>query len=277
MTADRPFYIYCHTSPSGKRYIGQTCQSPNLRWSHGHGYRGQPYFSRAIAKYGWDNFDHQILCVVHSKKMADLFEQHYIAKYDTFDGNHGYNLTKGGGGCLGHKPSDAERAALSDRMRGREVSDESRRKISESLKEGYRTGRITPPTHSEEALKRMSEERKGEGNPMYGRHHTPEAIASMTEKRTGMKRSEEARRNISEARYKSEKIKRRQVDQFDLDGNYIATYASIKEAADTVGDFTSCIGSCCRGKMRRSKQYRWRYHEDTVFAFEAIREGRLSA
>ena len=276
MTADRPFYIYCHTSPNGKRYIGQTCQKPSVRWSDGRGYGNNEYFTRAINKYGWDNFDHQILCVVHSKKVADLFEQHYIAKFNTFNGE-GYNLTKGGGGRVGYKMSDAERAALGDRSRGRELSAESRRKISESLKEGYRTGRIAPPTHSEEALKRMSEERKGEGNPMYGRHHTPEAIASMIEKRTGRKRSEETRRHISEARYKSEKIKRRQVDQFDLDGNYIATYASIKEAADAVGDFSSCIGSCCKGKMRRSKQYRWRYHEDTEFAFEAIREGRLSA
>jgi len=275
--AERPFYIYCHTAPNGKRYIGQTCQKPEVRWSRGNGYRDQGHFRRAIEKYGWDNFNHEILCVVHYKRVADLFEQHYIAKYDTFKSEHGYNLTKGGGGTVGRKMSEEERKQLGDRMRGREVSEETRRRLSEVLKEGYRTGCISPPVQSEETLMRMSVERTGDGNPMYGKHHTQDAIAKIVARHKGAKRSEETKRRISESRFRSNKIKRRKVDQFDLEGNFIATYPSIKDAAQSVGDFESSIGSCCRGKARRSKQYRWRYHEDKEFAYEAIREGRLAS
>lgn len=277
MTAERPFYIYCHTAPNGKRYIGQTCQRLNARWSHGHGYKDQPYFSRAIAKYGWENFRHDIFCVVHSKKVADLFEQHYIAKYDTFNPDCGYNLTKGGGGCLGHKASEETRKKLSAINKGRVFTEEQRKKISEKLRNAYASGELPVKTMCEEARRKMSAERTGEGNPMYGMHHSKEAVAKIVAAHLGRKNSPEARRRMSEARYKSPNIKRRQVDQFDLDGNFIATYPSIKDAAKAVGDFESCIGSCVRGKMRRSKQFRWRYHEDTEFAFEAIREGRLSS
>ena len=44
-------YIYKHTSPSGKVYIGQTCQKPEHRWDNGKGYKSG-YFASAIKKYG---------------------------------------------------------------------------------------------------------------------------------------------------------------------------------------------------------------------------------
>jgi hypothetical protein len=62
MTAERPFYIYCHTAPNGKRYIGQTCaECPERRW--GKGYKGCTHLEHAIEKYGWDNFEHSVLAI----------------------------------------------------------------------------------------------------------------------------------------------------------------------------------------------------------------------
>lgn len=44
------YIIYCHTSPSGKRYVGQTKVSVKYRLAcHKHG-RG--LFGRAVRKYG---------------------------------------------------------------------------------------------------------------------------------------------------------------------------------------------------------------------------------
>ena len=51
-------------------------------------------------------------------------------------------------------------------QKGRRVSDETRNKISKVL-----TGRV----RSEDIRKKFSEINLGEGNPMYGRHHTEEA------------------------------------------------------------------------------------------------------
>lgn len=43
-------YIYMHTTPSGKKYIGQTYNSLDGRWANGKGYKG--YFGKIIKKYG---------------------------------------------------------------------------------------------------------------------------------------------------------------------------------------------------------------------------------
>lgn len=35
---DKRYYLYRHTTPSGKVYIGITCQKPENRWNNGRGY-----------------------------------------------------------------------------------------------------------------------------------------------------------------------------------------------------------------------------------------------
>ncbi|MBQ1986065.1 MAG: GIY-YIG nuclease family protein [Clostridia bacterium] len=55
------YSIYVHVNQiNGKMYIGITRQHPEDRWQNGTGYAYNTHFSRAISKYGWDNFDHVI-------------------------------------------------------------------------------------------------------------------------------------------------------------------------------------------------------------------------
>ena len=56
---------------------------------------------------------------------------------------------------------------------------------------------------------------------------------------------------------KLRKIKCKKVNQYDLDGNYIKTWNSIKEAEKEVG--TSHICQCLKGKFKQTKGYKWRY------------------
>lgn len=57
-----PFYVYIHTFPNKKVYIGITHQNPNRRWrNNGEGYRKQNFIYNAIKKYGWENVKHEIL------------------------------------------------------------------------------------------------------------------------------------------------------------------------------------------------------------------------
>ena len=50
-------YIHINTT-NGKRYYGITCQEVEKRWKNGKGYYKNKYFTKAINKYGWDNFEH---------------------------------------------------------------------------------------------------------------------------------------------------------------------------------------------------------------------------
>ena len=89
--------IYKHTNKiNGKSYIGQTCQSPHSRWNNGKGYSRTFKFGKAIDKYGWDVFTHEILeDGILTQDDANIRECYYIDYYNTFA--DGYNSTKGGG------------------------------------------------------------------------------------------------------------------------------------------------------------------------------------
>ena len=66
---NKTYCVYMHTSPSGKAYIGITCQTPEYRWGkEGKGYVNCVAFFNAILKYGWDNIGHQILHRVFAKR-----------------------------------------------------------------------------------------------------------------------------------------------------------------------------------------------------------------
>ena len=85
-----------HISPSNKKYIGITCQRPIKRWQHGRGYINNKHLYRAITKYTWESFEHIIIAKNLSKDEAKAMEISLIAKYNTQDGNFGYNISAGG-------------------------------------------------------------------------------------------------------------------------------------------------------------------------------------
>jgi hypothetical protein len=115
---DRLFVVYCHTNKiNGKKYIGLTCQLPEIRWGHnGNNYKqSQPYFAKAIHKYGWENFDHEILFENLTATEAHDKEIELIALYHTYIGDPeccGYNLTRGGFGGVKYLTEEDRRAAI---------------------------------------------------------------------------------------------------------------------------------------------------------------------
>lgn len=88
------YCIYKHTSPSGKVYIGIT-KNVNKRWgNNGIGYKLQRKFWNAIQKYGWDNFNHEIIEGNLTLEQACSGEEIYIQIYDSI--RNGYNIYPGG-------------------------------------------------------------------------------------------------------------------------------------------------------------------------------------
>lgn len=93
---DKLYIVYEHISPSNKKYIGITCQIPEHRWRNGNGYKENPAFYNAIQKYGWENFQHNILFENLTAEEAAEKEKELIQKYMTLDKNYGYNILSGG-------------------------------------------------------------------------------------------------------------------------------------------------------------------------------------
>jgi group I intron endonuclease len=105
---------------NGKCYVGQTT-NVQARWKPG-SYGFCRRFKRAIAKYGWDNFDHIILLQKDmDKEEMDYCEQAWISVLKTTDPKYGYNITAGGGGCLGFPcpKSEETKKKIGDANRGK--------------------------------------------------------------------------------------------------------------------------------------------------------------
>ena len=114
------YIIYLHRNKiNNKVYIGQTKNSPKRRWENGQGYQNT-YFGNAISKYGWQNFQHEILVNnIQTVQEANKIETYYIQFYDSTNREKGYNICQKGG-CYN--------------TQNRPVSDYSRKKSSQTMK-----------------------------------------------------------------------------------------------------------------------------------------------
>lgn len=117
---------------NGKRYVGQTIHTLEERlrghaWPSTARHTKMP-IARAIQKYGIQNFRAEILQECSSQDELDQSELRYALSLKTFVPN-GYNLKAGQGrGSVSQVTKDRIGAA----HRGKIVSDETRRKLSES-------------------------------------------------------------------------------------------------------------------------------------------------
>lgn len=120
---ERKWIVYKHTNKINLfSYIGITSREPESRW----GKNGKNYkpckgryscFYNAIKKYGWDNFEHEILEIDLTYEQACNKERYYISFYNTKAPN-GYNLTDGGEGSCGYEPGEGFRKRRSELTSG---------------------------------------------------------------------------------------------------------------------------------------------------------------
>ena len=101
-------FIYCLTSPSGKKYIGQTKRSVEQRVKeHSKCFTGCVALNNAIEEYGFKNFVCETLLIVNDTKL-DFYEKLFIEIYDTLSPN-GYNIRIGGSVNSTHCKESCER------------------------------------------------------------------------------------------------------------------------------------------------------------------------
>jgi len=144
------YLVYKHIAPNGKVYIGITSQLPEKRWNGGCNYSGQPYFYNAIKKYGWESFEHVIIRDGLTEEEAKIAERKLIKHYDSRNRDKGYNRTPGGDispmkdpvvrrksaeSHRGKHLSDEHKEHLRQAFKGRVISEETRKKTSESIKQ----------------------------------------------------------------------------------------------------------------------------------------------
>jgi group I intron endonuclease len=204
-----------------KCYVGKTKRSLQQRW-HEHVYashKSNLILARAIRKYGRDAFVVSILDTCFSEDELNALERFWIEKLSTY--KDGYNMTRGGDGVCGWRPSLEHRLKISAAHLG-----------PKNHNFGKRWGRKGP----------MSDETKHK--------------ISVAHK--GLKHSNDAKCKISRALAKRVR-KTHSVFQYTHDGIFIAKFASSRQAAQSINGHEARIGDCCRGNRKSHMGYKWSY------------------
>lgn len=91
------YTVYCHTNKiNRKKYVGITSQSVYARWQNGKHYSRHSRFYADILKYGWDNFNHDVLYTGLTRESAEELEKELIFTLGLTDLDKGYNQRDGG-------------------------------------------------------------------------------------------------------------------------------------------------------------------------------------
>ena len=240
---------------NGKVYIGITYDT-KYRWrGSGCAYKSNAHFWQAIQKYGWDNFDHEILFDGLTKERACELEIQLILESKSSEREFGYNKSKGG-----ESPLVVYRGEM-HHMYGKHFSAETRAKMSES-----RRGEKNPwyGKHLPEATrKKIGDANRGHVTSQeqkellraanLGKKASAETRAKMSAAHLGRKRDPDIGRKISEGKSKTPVI------QMTKAGDAVATWRSVSEAAKANDLSTSQICKCCKGELKTSGGFKWKY------------------
>ena len=175
---EKVYFIYVTENLiNGKLYIGQHSCDYDKQFTDG--YLGSGHaFTRALKKYGKENFSRIILEYAESPEELNELEAKYVTEEIYNDKTHFYNLRCGGSQ---HGFSDETRKKISKGLTGRKISSETRKKMSESHKgfhPTYETRKKLSEAHknpSPEIRMKISNASKGRTSGMKGKHHTEEA------------------------------------------------------------------------------------------------------
>ncbi len=224
-------FIYITTNLiNGKKYIGQKIFDRHWKNYLGSGKK----LKYAIKKYGKENFIREIIAIAYSKEELNNLEIVIINSHNAVVDDSYYNIAYGGGTNTGLHFSEEHKNKISNSEKGKIASEETRLRISNSKK-----GIILSEEHKLKISRTISEKYK------YEERYTPEQ-----------------KRKRSEANKGAKNPSARAVVQFNLNGNYINTYATAVEAYNITKTPPDGISKCCKGKQLTSGGFRWMYKED---------------
>ena len=214
-------------------------------------------------------------------------EKKYRSELYSGSGNPMYGKKGELAPAYGRKLSDEQKKNLSKICTGRKVSDETKQKLSD-IRKGFFTGENNPfysKHHSDEVRKMLSDKAKErmKNNPIYNYERTDsireqisctlkEYYKTHNNARKGKHWDEEHKKRMSDYKKNDEDAIKRitqlgkdnivSVNQYDMNGLYIATFKSILEASQKTETSYDTIIRCCNGKGKSAGGYQWRYFEE---------------
>ena len=262
MQNDKNYYVYKHTSPFNKIYIGIST-NPKKRWSgKGKGYKDNNHFTNAINKYGWDNFKHEILFSNLTENEAKSKEIELIAYYDSTNPNKGYNISLGGNIC-----SESSRMKMSKTKKEKGFSDKYIKYInnnSRKINQYDLDGNFIKTWNSCYEIKKE-----------FNTNCSANIYACCIRKEVNKSRKVLSYlgyqwRFIDDCdditqyncRKQDYSIIKKPIYEIDNDGKIINKYNSIKQCADILNLNPSSISAVCKGRYATTKNHMFIYVDE---------------
>ena len=289
---EKRYIVYKHTSPSNKVYIGITSRTLEER----SGSRGWQYrkckgtlISKAIIKYGWSNFKHEILMENLTQEEATRMEQRFIALYQSNNKEYGYNLTNGGEkhfvmneevkqrlslkakeqwqnpviranmieklktSHLGIYTEKQKQSAL--KRRGRKITPEHKEKIMKGIREWRKTHN---PKLSEEARQNLILRMTGKTPPNKGTHLTEEQKKIVSIRVRERMKDPIVRQKVLEANRRKGIRFKNYIAQCDLNGNLIKVHKGVANASRELNLSPMSIHNCLKHITKTGGGYTWK-------------------
>ena len=252
-------YIYLVKNlVNGKMYFGITINDFDTRY-YGNILKNthNEHLKSSIEKYGIENFEiNEQFDVAYSEDDLWDLEDMYMCLYNTLDRRYGYNKRRSGSKRKGHGKHSEEsikKMRESHKQQIANMTEEEKQQWKQKISEAGKGRIVTEETRqkTKQTWKDKSEEEKEKHRRI------------VSESKKGKPRSEETKRKLRKARSKP-------VNQYDLDGNYIQTFNSTKEADEWLG-VKHQVGDCCRGRTKTCHGFIWKYvEEENIKEREAI-------
>lgn len=217
-------------------YIGQAADLETRKQKHFknamYDMSHQEKFYQGIREYGWDNFSYEILeqfdNTNYDRNRLDKLEDYYILLYNSLFPN-GYNMVRGG----------THGASLSKRIKVKQYDLQGT--FIQEFESAAEAGRILNINNSSIiACCKGNRQRAGEYQWRYSNDNL-DAVEDIT-------------KNI---------VYSKGIYQYDLQGNLICFYNSIKEASKITNiDSPSISIGCKTHKVRQG--FQWRYEDDNT-------------
>lgn len=222
-------FIYMYTSPSGKKYIGQTIKSlkERAKTKSGVGYKDCTLFYRAIQKYEFSSFTYEILeeCLIEE---LDEKEIYFIKKYNSKAPN-GYNSTEGGKNAWREKSEARKHKIYQYDLNGNFIREfESLVQAAKYMKTSY------------QSISAVLQRKRPQHNGYIYRYPNEDKPEPITVKKTGGRRTA----------------------QYTLNNELIAIYPSANQAALAIGKDSNAgrnIRMVCQGKRNTAYGFKWKF------------------
>ena len=232
---------------NGKKYVGMTKTTLKERM-HGHRYYKGSSLYEPIQEYGIDNFIVEVLFTTENKNQAIEKEIFFTLQFQSHKKEYGYNI------------------AIGSSYFGRIVSEETKEKLSKSLKGKPGLCGEKNPNYgkhlSQETKEKISNSLKGryvgEKNPNYGKHHTHETLEKVSGENHWTTRksfSKEALQKKHDALYRKPSVQSRPVRCIET--GEVLPFA--KEFYYRYGHLDSKILDCCKGRRKTHHGLHWEY------------------